>query len=187
MGLAKNGRLNALTGAHSAHAAARFAETGEEVRRFTRLVSTARSRDRARWVIAKIEHARHGAKLCYSVCSLPGESQALYERLFCARRDMGDCTRQNHLDLSVDRTSCGQWWANQFRLLLTLLAYTLVETTRRVGFNGMHPSAGVTGYLGTDFPLNQPSEFNSGSGHLWFHAALSPGACGLRFQAYPAH
>ena len=186
MGLAKNARLNALTGAHPAHAAARFAEVGEKVRRFPRLEYAARSRDRGRRVIARIEHARHGASLCYIVSSLPGEPQAFYGRLSCARRDMGNCTRQNQPGLSVDRTSCRQWWANQFRLLLASLAYTLLETTRRVGLNDRRQSAGVAGYLGADFPLNQPSGFNAGSDHPRFRAALSPGARGLRFEAYTA-
>ena len=187
MGLAKNGRLNALSGSHPAHAAARFAETGEKVQRFKRSECAARSRDRARWVIAKIKHTRHGANLCYIVTSLPGERQALYERLSCARGDMGNCTRQNQPDLLVDHTSCRQWWAHQFRLLLASLAYTLVETTRRVGPKDMHQSAGVGGYLGADSLLNKRSGFNGGSDYLRFHAALSSGARGLRFAAYPAH
>ena len=187
MGLANNGRLNALSGSHPAQAAARFAETGEKVRRFKRLECAARSRDRARWVIAEIEYTRHGANLCYIVTSLPGKRQALYERLSCARGDMGNCTRQNQLGLSVDRASCRQWWAKQFRLLLASLAYTLVETTRRVGLNDMHQSAGVGGYPGADSLLNKRSGFNGGSDYLRFHAALSLGARGLRFEAYPAH
>ena len=49
---------------------------------------------------------------------------------------MENCIKQNQLDLFADRTSCRQWWANQFRLLLASLAYTLVETLRRVGLRG---------------------------------------------------
>ena len=146
VGLAKNKRLNALTGAHQAQAAARFAETGEKVRLFTQLEYGARSWDRARRVIAKIEHTGHGANPRYVVTSLPGEPQALYERLYCARGDMENGIKQNQLDLFADRTSCRQWWANQFRLLLASLAYTLVETIRRVGLRG---TALARAYAGT--------------------------------------
>lgn len=38
--------------------------------------------------------------------------------------------------LLADRTSCHQWWPNQFRLLLSSLAYTLLETIRRIGLRG---------------------------------------------------
>jgi len=35
-------------------------------------------------------------------------------------------------DLFSDRTSCHEWWANQFRLLLSSMAYVLMDTTRRL-------------------------------------------------------
>ena len=35
-----------------------------------------------------------------------------------------------------DRTSCHEWWSNQFRLLLSSLAYVLVDTLRRVYLKG---------------------------------------------------
>ena len=36
----------------------------------------------------------------------------------------------------ADRTSCQHGWPNQFRLLLASLAYTLIETIRRIGLKG---------------------------------------------------
>ena len=44
--------------------------------------------------------------------------------------------KEQQLGLFADRTSCHHWWANQFRLLLSSLAYTLVEAIRRLGLNG---------------------------------------------------
>ncbi len=40
------------------------------------------------------------------------------------------------MDLFADRTSCSKWWPNQFRLLLSSLAYVLMETIRRVALVG---------------------------------------------------
>ena len=37
---------------------------------------------------------------------------------------------------NADRTSCHAWWPNQFRLLLSSLAYVLMETVRRVALKG---------------------------------------------------
>jgi hypothetical protein len=40
------------------------------------------------------------------------------------------------LGLFADRTSAQHWWANQFRLLLSSLAYVLMEGIRRLGLKG---------------------------------------------------
>ena len=40
------------------------------------------------------------------------------------------------MGLFADRTSCQGWWANQLRLLLSLAAYVLMETIRRIGLAG---------------------------------------------------
>ena len=146
VGLAKNDRLNALTGEHREAAAAEVAATGKKVRRFVELTYGARSWDRSRRVIAKIEHTLRGANPRYIVTSLKGDPKALYERLYCARGDMENRIKENQLDLFADRTSCRHWWPNQFRLLLASLAYTLIETIRRIGLKG---TALAKAYVGT--------------------------------------
>ena len=44
--------------------------------------------------------------------------------------------KEQQLQLFSDRTSCHRWWPNQFRLLLASLAYTLMNTIRRLGLKG---------------------------------------------------
>jgi hypothetical protein len=44
--------------------------------------------------------------------------------------------KEQQLNLFADRTSCHGWRANQFHLLLSSLAYCLLETIRRVGLVG---------------------------------------------------
>ena len=44
--------------------------------------------------------------------------------------------KEQQLGLFSDRTSCHAWWANQFRLLLSSLAYVLLEALRRLGLSG---------------------------------------------------
>ena len=44
--------------------------------------------------------------------------------------------KEQQLYLFADRTSCHQWWANQFRLLLASLAYVLLEGIRRLALKG---------------------------------------------------
>jgi hypothetical protein len=44
--------------------------------------------------------------------------------------------KEQQLDLFADRTSCSKWWPNQFRLILSSLAYTLMESMRSTAFCG---------------------------------------------------
>ena len=41
--------------------------------------------------------------------------------------------KEQQLYLFAGKTSCEGWWANQFRLLLSSLAYILMEAIRRLG------------------------------------------------------
>ena len=40
--------------------------------------------------------------------------------------------KEQQLDLFADRTSCHNWWANQFRLMLSSCAYILISQIRRI-------------------------------------------------------
>ena len=44
--------------------------------------------------------------------------------------------KEQQLGLFSDRTSAHEWWANQFRLLLSSCAYVLIEMLRRIGLVG---------------------------------------------------
>ena len=68
----------------------------------------------------------------FIVTSLDGDPQMLYDEIYCARGDMENRIKEQQLDLYADRTSCHKWWANQFRLLLSSLAYILFDHIRRV-------------------------------------------------------
>ncbi len=146
IGLAKNKRLNRLTASLQDEAAACFAATGHKVRWFTDFQYAARSWDRARRVIAKIEYSNHGVNPRYVVTNLEGDAKQLYDKLYCARGDMENRIKENQLDMFGDRTSCQHWWPNQFRLLLASLAYTLIEAIRRIALKGTELA---NAYVGT--------------------------------------
>ena len=44
--------------------------------------------------------------------------------------------KEQQMGLFADRTSAHEWWPNQFRLLLSSLAYTLLEAIRRLALAG---------------------------------------------------
>jgi hypothetical protein len=64
------------------------------------------------------------------VTNLIDKPQFLYDKFYCARGEMENCIKEQPLDLFADRTICHRWWSNQFRLLLSSLAYILLETIR---------------------------------------------------------
>ena len=55
---------------------------------------------------------------------------------YSPRGEMENRIKEQQLDLLADRTTCQRWWPNQFRLLLSSLAYILLETIRRVALQG---------------------------------------------------
>jgi hypothetical protein len=147
VGLAKNKRLNALTGSLQDEAAACFAASGHKVRWFTDIHYGARSWDRARRVIAKIEYSQHGVNPRYVVTNLEGDARQLYDKIYCARGDMENRIKESQLDMFGGRTSCQRWWPNQFRLLLSSLAYTLIEAIRRIALQGTELARAYVGTI----------------------------------------
>ena len=135
-GIAKNKRLNALSQKLQDQAEERFQQSGQKQRLFSEFRYAAKSWGRERRVIAKAEHTGKGPNPRYIVTNLDGDPQQLYDKLYCARGDMENRIKEQQLDLFADRTSCHQWWANQFRLLLASLAYTLLEAIRRLALKG---------------------------------------------------
>lgn len=136
VGLAKNSRLNELAQPLLDRARRRYEKTGEKQRLFKAIHYAAFTWDRARRVIAKAEHTEQGSNPRYVVTNLKGDPQKLYDEIYCARGEMENRIKEQQLDLFADRTSCTKWWANQFRLLLSSLAYLLLEAIRRLGLKG---------------------------------------------------
>ena len=70
--------------------------------------------------------------LC-SVARNPGE---FYRTMYCMRGEMENRIKEQQMCLFADRTSCTQFMANQFRLMLSSFAYVLVDGLRRLGLSG---------------------------------------------------
>jgi Transposase DDE domain group 1 len=138
VGLAKNSRLIGLSQPLLQQAGEQFEQTGQKQRLFGELSYAAGTWDRERRVIARIEHTGKGQNPRYIVVSdgLIGDSQSLYDDLYCARGEMENRIKEQQLGLFADRTSCHDFVANQFRLLLSSLAYVLIETLRRTYLAG---------------------------------------------------
>ena len=84
-------------------------------------------------MIVKAEHTDQGSNPRFVVTNLATEPQGLYDEVYCARGETENRIKEQPLGLFSDRTSCSDWWANPFRLLLSSCAYVLLETVRRLG------------------------------------------------------
>ena len=90
---------------------------------------------RRRRVVAKAEHIDGKSNPRFLVTSLAAEAWAarqLYEDLYCARGDMENRIKEQFA-LFADRVSAATLRANQLRLYLSVMAYSLVCGLRRVG------------------------------------------------------
>ena len=131
VGIGKNKRLTAMTELWRDAAETQYLLTDEKQRIFGELSYAAKSWDRPRRVIVKAEYTRLGANTRYVVTNLPGDPQQLYDDVYCARGEMENRIKEQQLMLFADRTSCHDFLANQFRLMLSSFAYVLIETFRR--------------------------------------------------------
>ncbi len=110
--------------------------TGMKMREFFQFHYAASTWKTRRKVIAKLEVTDKGPNPRFIVTNLAGDKQRLYDDLYCARGDMENRIKEQQLGLFADRTSAHYWWANQFRLLLSSLAYVLMEAIRRLALKG---------------------------------------------------
>ena len=136
VGLAKNPVLARLSATLMLSAESAFKETGQKQRLFGEFTYAAATWDKRRRVIARIEHGDKGENPRYIVTSLEGDGQDLYDNTYCARGEVENRIKEQQLGLFADRTSCHDFVANQFRLLLSSLAYVLIETLRRTCLAG---------------------------------------------------
>ena len=136
VGIAKNSRLNELAEPWLIEAAIGYICSQQKQRLFGDFFYAAKSWHDQRRVIVKAEHTALGENPRYVVTNLPGDPQQLYEKLYCARGESENRIKEQQLCLFADRTSCMNWLPNQLRLLLSAVAYTLLETLRSFALTG---------------------------------------------------
>ena len=143
-GLAKNARLLRILGKELHEAKLQFQATGRPSRVFKDFTyQTRKSWSRPRRVVGKAEHLAKGSNPRFVVTSLSPEeldARALYEDAYCARGEMENRIKEQQLCLFADRTSCATMRANQLRLSLSGVAYTLLAALRQFGLQGTEMS-----------------------------------------------
>lgn len=131
VGIARNQRLEKLVEYLTEEAARQYEETNEKVRLFSWVQYGAKKWDHPRLIVAKAEHTSQGRNPRFIITTLKGDAKELYDDVYCPRGDMENRIKEQQLGLFADRTSCHNWWPNQLRLLISALAYVLVDSLRR--------------------------------------------------------
>lgn len=135
--MAGNKRLNQSVAALISQAERQFTESHEPQKRFTFVTYAAKSWNTARRVICKVEYHTHGSNVRFVLTTdKTGDPEELYNEQYCLRGEMENKLKQMKLDLESDRMSCTRFIANQFRMLLSSLAYILINQFRRHGLRG---------------------------------------------------
>ena len=147
VGIARNNRLEQEAAPQMQRAKERYEKTKQAQRIFSNFYYSAKTWDNERRVIAKSEYLPKGANPRFIVTNMRLASARLYEKVYCARGDMENRIKEQQLDLFADRTSCHNWWPNQWRLLLSSLAYVLLSELRRVGLRGTYMARAQCGTI----------------------------------------
>jgi len=136
IGMIRNSVLEKLARPWMDASAEQFAQTGQKQRLFGEFRYAAATWDKERRVIVKAEYLAQGANTRLIVINLAGQPQQLYDEVYCQRGEAENRIKEQQLGLFADRTSCHDFVANQFRVLLSAAAYVLVDTLCREGLVG---------------------------------------------------
>jgi hypothetical protein len=149
-GMARNKRLEGLIANALAEAKQQFETTRKSARVFVEFQheTLSGSWNKKRRVVAKAEHIDGKSNPRFIVTSLLAEaweSKKLYEEFYCARGDMENRIKEQFV-LFADRVSSSSMRANQLRIYLSVMAYTLMHGLRRLG---LPATALATAQVGT--------------------------------------
>lgn len=146
IGIGKNSRLLSASEQMRGYAEQLYDLTGKKQRLFSEFYYKAHSWPHERRVIVKAEHTAKGANPRFIVTTLEHDARWLYTRFYCARGDMENRIKEQ-IQLFSTRTSCHRWWPNQFRLLLSAMAYVLLDRLRAVALQGTELAKAYVGTL----------------------------------------
>jgi hypothetical protein len=109
--------------------------SGQTAHVYTEAPYAARTWSHERRVVIKAEVVRLPGRTPrdnprFVITNLRQSPRFVYERIYCARGDLENRIKELHDGLQIDRTSCYRFWANQFRVLLTAVAYVLMQELR---------------------------------------------------------
>lgn len=133
--MAENAVLTRCAATAMVDARARSEASGQTEHVYTEARYAAGTWNHARRVVIKAEVVRLPGRdprdnPRFVVTNLRPSPRFVYEQVYCARGDIENRIKELHDGLQIGRTSCGRFWANQLRVLLTAAAYVLMQELR---------------------------------------------------------
>jgi Transposase DDE domain group 1 len=135
IGLARNARLHAAVEYAESALADDYTNSGTKQRCIGEFRYAAKTWSHERRVVTRLEYGAQGTNPRFIVTNLEGDAVQLYDRLYCQRGEAENRIKEAQLDLFGTRASSTRFVANQFRLLLAALAYTLMVRLRELGLH----------------------------------------------------
>lgn len=129
IGIASNSVFKKRTERWVEKAKRKYARTKTPIRLFYSFRHRARSWNKRRRIVVKIEVGPLGTNIRFVITNRPGRAEPIYN----GYNDRGECEnriKEFKRDLSADRLSCHRYRANAFRLQLHALAYQLLVLFR---------------------------------------------------------
>lgn len=150
-GMARNVLLEKIVAGALEQARQQFERTQQAARVFLEFEHETASGtwSRRRRVVAKAEHIDGKSNPRFVVTSLGAEvwaARSLYEDLYCARGDMENRIKEQFV-LFADRVSATTMRANQLRLYLSVIAYSLIGGLRRLGLQATQLATAQVGTI----------------------------------------
>jgi len=147
-------------------------QTGQKVRLFGETLYAANTWDRERRMVIKSERLLKGLNTRFVVTNLTASPQEIYDDIYAMRGDMENRIKEQQQMLFADRTSCHDFQANQFRLLLSTFAYVLMETLRRDYLKGTELEAAQCSTIRIKL-LKVAARVKVTVRRVWFHLSSS--------------
>lgn len=134
IGLPSNAKLKKWSERNQPRVRRLARESGETEREFHEKAYAAKSWPHTRRVILKTEAIPYAGREMknnprFVVTNLRHKPERVYE-IYCGRGDAENRIKELKKDLSIDRTSCSRFLANQLRVTMTAAAYMLFQEIR---------------------------------------------------------
>jgi len=109
--------------------------TGKTEHVYTEAFYAARTWSHSRRIVIKAEVVRQAGKdpkdnPRFVITNLKQSPAGVYEQVYCPPGEVENRIKELHEGLQIGRTSCTNFWANQFRVLMTAAAYVLMQELR---------------------------------------------------------
>src|SRR5215475_960843 len=171
IGIASNSVFKKRTECWLNKATRKYARTQVPIRLFYSFRHRARSWNKRRRIVVKIEVGPLGTNVRFVITNRPGRAEQIYD----GYDDRGECEnriKEFKRDLSADRLSCHSYRANAFRLKLHALAYQLLVLFRLHALRTTDLAHARLETLRLKL-FKVGARFKSTARHFWFHLSSS--------------